>query len=243
MQHSERRAAKTTSTACLRLRIFELIAPTGCLQYYTGVSGRVKSFNYDGGNRHLNRQRYSICVRTEVGFCGITWEQVTVDPQTVLSTPNFGNPGLQSGTTVIPNSFQISATFSSGTSQGPQVGSDVTPEGSGTGRGLCSGAKGQTDFISIPCGSKDGKPFSMDPLNPTSTLAFPCADKFCGTLFGYASGTFSPQSVTSRVQPFILGVNFDEREEVMVEATGTTPAVFEPGIGFHLQYYQVSCLN
>lgn len=47
-------------------------ADTGCLQYYTGVYGRVKSFNFDPiAGLHLSNQDYSICIRTERNFCGI----------------------------------------------------------------------------------------------------------------------------------------------------------------------------
>ena len=51
-----------------------LSADNGCLQYYTGVSGTLQSFNYDGTNgRHLSNQDYSICIRTEFGFCSIIY--------------------------------------------------------------------------------------------------------------------------------------------------------------------------
>lgn len=49
-------------------------ADTGCLQYYTGVYGRVKSFNFDPiAGLHLSNQDYSICIRTERNFCGIQY--------------------------------------------------------------------------------------------------------------------------------------------------------------------------
>ena len=45
-----------------------------CLQYFSGVSGTIKSFNYDGVNgRQLSNQDYSICIRTESNFCGIAY--------------------------------------------------------------------------------------------------------------------------------------------------------------------------
>ena len=69
-------------------------AGDSCLQYYTGMSGRVKSFNYgdptlsnnmmsqgapdpaamamDYGSQ-LSAQEYSICMRAEEGFCGIVY--------------------------------------------------------------------------------------------------------------------------------------------------------------------------
>lgn len=59
-------------------------ADTGCLQYYTGVYGRVKSFNFDPiAGLHLSNQDYSICIRTERNFCGI---QYTVCPDLSMYT-------------------------------------------------------------------------------------------------------------------------------------------------------------
>jgi hypothetical protein len=49
-------------------------ADQGCLQYYTGVSGRIKSFNFDSSSgRQLSNQDYSICIRTERNFCSIQY--------------------------------------------------------------------------------------------------------------------------------------------------------------------------
>lgn len=49
-------------------------ADQGCLQWYTGVYGRVKSFNFDTtSGRQLSNQDYSICMRTERNFCGIQY--------------------------------------------------------------------------------------------------------------------------------------------------------------------------
>jgi hypothetical protein len=42
-------------------------APTGCLQYFQGISGRVESFNFQGGT-HLSNMDYSSCVRQEDGM-------------------------------------------------------------------------------------------------------------------------------------------------------------------------------
>ncbi|CAH2210958.1 jg22345, partial [Pararge aegeria aegeria] len=52
----------------------------GCLQYYTGVSGQLKSFNYDPtSGRQLSNQDYGICVRMERNFCGIQYT-ACIDP-------------------------------------------------------------------------------------------------------------------------------------------------------------------
>ena len=48
----------------------------GCLQYFTGLTGYVKSFNYDGGY-HLANHQYTACIRAERGYCTIGYSQVT----------------------------------------------------------------------------------------------------------------------------------------------------------------------
>lgn len=55
-------------------------AEEGCLQYFTGVSGQVKSFNYDPTTGlQLSNQDYSICIRMERNFCGIQYMACTDD--------------------------------------------------------------------------------------------------------------------------------------------------------------------
>ena len=53
-------------------------APSDCVQYFTGISGEVKSFNFDGGIQ-LRDIQYTICIRRETGSCGI---QYTVQDNT-----------------------------------------------------------------------------------------------------------------------------------------------------------------
>ncbi|KAK6629389.1 hypothetical protein RUM43_003206 [Polyplax serrata] len=49
-------------------------AEEGCLQYFTGVSGQIRSYNYDTtGGLQLSNQDYSICIRSERNFCGIQY--------------------------------------------------------------------------------------------------------------------------------------------------------------------------
>lgn len=51
-------------------------ADDGCLQYFTGISGTIKSFNYEPSiGLHLSNQDYSICIRTERNFCSIQYSQ------------------------------------------------------------------------------------------------------------------------------------------------------------------------
>jgi len=45
-------------------------APPDCLQYHTGATGTVMTWNYeDTNNIHTNSQNYAICIRREKGYC------------------------------------------------------------------------------------------------------------------------------------------------------------------------------
>lgn len=48
------------------------LAPSGCLQYQTGTTGVVKSFNFDQ-SLHLADQHQTICFRREQGNCRICY--------------------------------------------------------------------------------------------------------------------------------------------------------------------------
>ena len=49
-------------------------ASSGCLQYFTGVSGQMFSFNYlDATGLQLSDTDYTMCVRMERNFCGIQY--------------------------------------------------------------------------------------------------------------------------------------------------------------------------
>ncbi|XP_063868086.1 uncharacterized protein LOC135104486 [Scylla paramamosain] len=83
------------------------LAPNGCHHYVTGITGEVKSFNYDTkessrkhdndmpGSRHL-QESYTICVRAEEGYCGVKWTSPsgpTEDKYTFTLTGNLA-PGV-----------------------------------------------------------------------------------------------------------------------------------------------------
>jgi len=49
-------------------------ASDGCLQYFTGVSGQMFSFNYnDATGLQLSNTDYTMCIRMERNFCGIQY--------------------------------------------------------------------------------------------------------------------------------------------------------------------------
>ena len=46
--------------------------PHGCLEYFTGTSGTIKTWNYDDTNNiHPSDAAYAICYRREKGYCGL----------------------------------------------------------------------------------------------------------------------------------------------------------------------------
>ena len=50
----------------------EMRPPDGCLQYFTEVSGRLKTFNFDAENSaHLQQQNYQICIRQDAGVYSV----------------------------------------------------------------------------------------------------------------------------------------------------------------------------
>jgi len=64
--------------------------PQDCLQWFTGTSGYIYSYNYAGGY-HLANQDYTNCIRTEQGYCSITY--------TAVSTTSFQLSGQYPPTT------------------------------------------------------------------------------------------------------------------------------------------------
>lgn len=71
------------------------LAPSGCLMYYTDVTGTVRRFNYGvtassemtsigaTGTRQLVNNNYGICVAMAPGYCSIQWSQTALDSFTV----------------------------------------------------------------------------------------------------------------------------------------------------------------
>ena len=69
--------------------------PTGCLEYYTGLTGTIKSWNYDDTNSlgtHPADAAYSICIRREKGFCGYS-----ITPADETNSFSFGGGSAWTG--------------------------------------------------------------------------------------------------------------------------------------------------
>ncbi|KYM94988.1 hypothetical protein ALC62_14583 [Cyphomyrmex costatus] len=102
-------------------------AEEGCLQYFTGVSGQIKSFNYDPMiGLQLSNQDYSICIRMERNFCGIQYMACSDDAQGIMTT------------TIATNQIRSNSFTLTGNTQTAQTGS-------------MTGTTCMTDWLSIPC--------------------------------------------------------------------------------------------
>jgi len=62
----------------------KLLAPDGCLQYFTEDTGNIASFNNGGTGIHLASQDYRICVRPNRGMCAICYSAPTANFGTSL---------------------------------------------------------------------------------------------------------------------------------------------------------------
>ncbi|XP_065338296.1 uncharacterized protein LOC135938542 [Cloeon dipterum] len=108
-------------------------AEDGCMQYHTGVTGQIRSFNYDSGmGLQLSNQDYSICIRMERNFCGI---QYTTAPDPVNNRSR---------------SFSLSGQTTGQNQVTSMVGS--------VGPNSCNG-----DWIIIPCAANAGRAPSIEP--------------------------------------------------------------------------------
>jgi len=52
-------------------------APPDCVQYFTGVTGSIKSYNF--GNQILQTQEYSNCIRQEKGYCRVSFAENSIN--------------------------------------------------------------------------------------------------------------------------------------------------------------------
>lgn len=101
-------------------------ADQGCLQYYSGVSGRIKSFNFDpSSGRQLSNQDYSICLRTERNFCSVQYA-VCPDSSGTNRSRSFTLSGnSNTGTDLFSHSRPAFLTFSLFPAVMAMVGGDV----------------------------------------------------------------------------------------------------------------------
>merc|ERR1712038_619761 len=164
----------------------EMGGPPGCLQFFTGATGTVSSFNWQGTTTrttsvHLANQNYNACVRQELGSCVICWSPATT-----------GNRAITTG------SFGLSVSSAAITSNGN------------------NGAACTTDFVVIESGSAGTAAGVASGSGINTATVTTGTDKFCGRFFSAAATASATQdaSVCSRSTPFALGVVTDGSESL-----------------------------
>jgi len=110
---------KVTNAAMWDIKVTQIkcgdtsLAPSGCLQYYTGEMGTVSSFNFDGSKHLIENHDYTICVRPEAGACGIEWME---DPDEtdafIMSTADWTTVNIAAAGDIPANA--ATSTYSAG---------------------------------------------------------------------------------------------------------------------------------
>ncbi|KAH8263400.1 hypothetical protein KR044_008254, partial [Drosophila immigrans] len=88
-------------------------APTGCLQYHTGVEGVMQTFNFAENGRHLANQHYRICVRQETNMCSISYQPC--DEQSFRIGGNLGGNSFMSSLAPPPPVTEMSVATTNAT--------------------------------------------------------------------------------------------------------------------------------
>jgi len=219
----------------------EMGGPPGCLQFFTGATGLVQTFNWQTAttSTHLANQNYDVCVRKMIGMCVICWAPETTGTYNAIANmATLGSFGVNNG-------------------EGPTAGTEAK---SSLGANCPRGTAGEdsNDFVIIPSGvahtAQIVAPGGI--LNTNAVVANAIGeDIFCGRYLNGADAQETDGSVCSRVTPFKLGVRFDDFEATdgataatagaadMQEASGTAANSNNPlGIsGFSLGFEQLTC--
>lgn len=194
----------------------ELAGPSDCLQFYTGNSGTVKSFNFNlvagnvnGDATHLSNQLYSLCFRRNVGKCTLCF----------ISSVNAAN------TITMQSSFGLSNTAA----MTPMSGTDA----------VCS-----TDYLVIPNGNTPANAKNGDPGIPVNVNGNSryCGRFFAN---GAASITTVSVCTGSRPFKIIFNTDANEvtMSPVAIVNSDTHEEVGAPAgiVGFSLDFVQNSC--
>jgi len=205
-------------------RLNEMGGPAGCLQFFTGATGTVNTFNWVAvaTSTHLASQDYDVCVRRLADRCSICWSPITTG---ATATPVRGSFGLNNG--------QSAAAVAKG-GVGPNC--------------MATAAADSNDYVIIPNGQA-----AQAAATAAAAVIVQGVDKYCGRYFG-GDAFVADGTVCSQVVPFRLSVFTDDHEQtadaaamaavakadvneasagVLLTPTGT--------MGFSLGFTQVAC--
>jgi len=182
-------------------RLNPMGGPPNCLQYYTGLTGTVRSFNWvNVMSTHLANQFYDVCIRPEATRCVTCWSPT-------ISGAYPAGKGTTAAKTV--GSF--------GVSNGPSTNGAGKGK-SGAGVGNCPGDTDTFDFVFIRRG-EDSTAGNIGPgnginRNIVSGEEVKNPSVFCGRYLNFANDQDFDATVCTRASNFRLGVNFDSGENV-----------------------------
>jgi len=223
-------------------RTNEMGGPRGCLQFYTGLTGTVSTFNWQTPttSTHLANQHYDVCVRKQIDRCVICWSPITSGDSSITSGAAMAKVG----------SFGVS---NSALPAGKSVSLVVAGTPGCSARAGNAALMGSNDFVTIQGGVNPGLALADIGAN-ILTIG---TSNFCGRYFNAVDALDLDGTICSRVAPFKLGVNFDEFEQTDVagataagaadmQETSTTAVggvIMEPlgTSGFSLGFEQRAC--
>jgi len=209
----------------------------GCLQWFTGNTGTVSTFNWQGtgvASTHLANQDYNVCVRTNMGFCSICWAPMTTGSATIS-----GSFGLSNGASTATAAMSGAGATQCATSGTAAMVAANNPANSG-------------DFVFIQGGvTPTGAPTTAT-VNAATAAAG--GGRFCGRFLATATGA-ADTTVCSGRRPFQLGVFTDGIEAAsatgamanmneLADGTAGTPGTLAGPlgtIGFQLVFQQIGC--
>jgi len=218
----------------------ELAGQAGCLQFYTGDTGTLETFNWQGvgtaaggaASTHLANQDYNICIRQNVGMCTICYAGAT-------------------GAANMVGTFGVSNAADSVAAMG-KSGVDAD----------CPGAADSNDWVVIEGGTNVAGVVTTATANAALVTAAGNIlgnNRFCGRhLNNAAAGAQADVTICTRRTPFQLGVHFDSFEAGAAAATaavamantneasdGATAGTYDTSplgtIGFQLGFFQIGC--
>jgi len=249
-------------------RTNEMGGPKGCLQFYTGLTGTVSTFNWQTAttSTHLANQNYDVCVRKQIDRCVICWSPITsgnaaAEEVEAVDPDDDGNGAVEGMDAVaaIVGSFGVSSSPDAAPQSSSEVVADVPGCAARTGNG--DDIMGSNDFVTIR-GGLAATAATAAPggavNNEIIAVATIGASNFCGRYFNAGNGEATDGTICSRVAPFKLGVNFDGFEQTAaaaadaemamanIQETSTTAAagaITEPlgTSGFSLGFSQLPC--
>lgn len=193
-------------------RLNEMGGPTGCLQYFTGLMGTVRTFNWQAvTSTHLQNQFYDVCVRRFVDRCVICWSPTISgngdDANAVgdAAADTVGSFGISNA-----GAAAVIDTFSGTGDDCPRATNDVVV----IANGAANTDGTATNNMVVPGGV----------LN-TAAVTVLGGNDFCGRYFNAATDQTADGTICTRTRPFRLGVRFGATEVAATAAGQDTVAM------------------